>query len=242
MIELGINIDHVATVRQARRTYEPDPVAAATEAELGGADSITVHLREDCRHIQNRDVTLLRQSVTTKLNLEMSLSEEITRFALDIKPDQATLVPENRQEITTEGGLDLLVHANRSGEIVRRLKSIGVFTSAFIDPDPVQVRMAKELGFDAIEIHTGSYALAQGRRVAAELARITEAGCVATEIGLRLHAGHGLNYTNTPPIARIPAMAELNIGHAIVSRAIFVGLRTAVREMRQLMSDSIPIS
>ncbi len=239
MIELGVNIDHVATVRQARRTYEPDPVAAATEAEFGGADGITVHLREDRRHIQDRDVQLLRKSVKTKLNLEMSLSEEITRIALAIKPDQATLVPENRQEITTEGGLDLLTHATRTGEIVKRLKAIGIFTSAFIDPDLAQVRKSKDLGFDAIEIHTGSYALAEGSAAAAELKRITDAGRLATQLGLRLHAGHGLNYINTQPIARIPAMAELNIGHAIVSRAIFVGLRTAVAEMRRLMTDSV---
>jgi pyridoxine 5-phosphate synthase len=238
MIELGVNIDHVATLRQARRTYEPDPVQAATEAELGGADSITVHLREDRRHINDRDVKLLRQTVQTKLNLEMSLAEEIALIALEVKPDQATLVPENRLEITTEGGLDLFAHAPRTAEVVKRLRGIGVFTSAFIDPDPRQVQKAAELGFEAVELHTGSYASAPSEKVTAELARLVDAGRAAVAAGLRLHAGHGLNYHNTAPVVQIESMVELNIGHAIVSRAVFVGLRAAVREMRELMAEA----
>ncbi len=239
MIELGVNIDHVATLRQARRTYEPEPVQAAAEAELGGADGITVHLREDRRHINDRDVRLLRQTVQSKLNLEMSLAEEIVQIALDVEPDQATLVPENRQEITTEGGLDLLAHRERVAEVVHRLKHVGIVVSAFIDPELEQVRAAAEVGFDAIELHTGAYANAHGGAVDRELARHTEAGRVAVELGLRLHAGHGLNYRNTPAIARIPHMRELNIGHAIVSRAVFVGLRQAVREMKDLMASCV---
>jgi pyridoxine 5-phosphate synthase len=235
-IELGVNIDHVATLRQARRTYEPDPIQAAAEAELGGADGITVHLREDRRHIQDRDVRILRQTVQSKLNLEMSLSEEIVGIALEVVPDQATLVPEHRLEITTEGGLDLLAHRDRVAEVVHRLKHVGIFVSAFIDPVDEQVRAAAELDFDAIELHTGAYANATGDGVQEELLRHMNAGALAVELGLRLHAGHGLNYRNTPPIAQIPGMRELNIGHAIVSRAVFTGLRQAVREMKDVMA------
>lgn len=234
MAELGVNIDHVATLRQARRTYEPDPVQAAFEAELGGADGITVHLREDRRHISDRDVRLLRQTVQTRLNLEMSLAAEITAIALEVAPDQATLVPEKREEITTEGGLDLSRDPNRVGEVVKRLKDAGVFVSAFIDPEPKQIELARSLGFDAVELHTGEYANARGEAQAGQLDRLIAGGRAAVSQGLRLHAGHGLNYQNVAAVARIERMHELNIGHAIVSRAVFVGLRDAVREMKRL--------
>lgn len=235
MIELGVNIDHVATLRQARRTYEPDPVWAAAEAELGGADGITVHLREDRRHINDRDVEVLRRVVQCKLNLEMSMVPEIVEIAVRTRPEQATLVPEKRQEITTEGGLDLTHEPERAGEVVRRLKGVGVFTSAFIDPDAKQVELAASLGFDAVELHTGEYANAKGSEAEKQLGRLIGAGALAVGKGLRLHAGHGLNYRNVGPVAGIADMRELNIGHAIISRGVFVGLREAVREMKQAM-------
>lgn len=237
MVELGVNIDHVATLRQARRTYEPDPVWAAVQAELGGADGITVHLREDRRHINDRDVELLRQTVQCKLNLEMSLAEEIVRIALRTRPAQATLVPEKRQEITTEGGLDLGNDPNRSAEVVKRLKDAGIFVSAFLDPVEAQIDLAAEQGFDAVELHTGEYANATGSEVQHQLDRLILAGQWVRQRGMRLHAGHGLNYRNVVPVARITDMAELNIGHAIVCRAVFVGLREAVREMKRLIGS-----
>ena len=237
MVELGVNIDHVATLRQARRTYEPDPVWAAVEAELGGADAITVHLREDRRHVNDRDVELLRRTVQCKLNLEMSLAPGIVDIALSTKPDQATIVPEKREEVTTEGGIDLLRDADRITAVVRRLKSAGVFVSAFIDPDERQVVAAQQQGFDAVELHTGEYANAAGDKADAELERLVRAGSLAREHGLRLHAGHGLNYRNVGWVALLPHMRELNIGHAIVSRAVFVGLRQAVREMKDLINS-----
>ncbi len=236
MVELGVNIDHVATVRQARKTYEPDPVWAAAEAEFGGADGITVHLREDRRHINDRDVEILRKTVQCKLNLEMSIAAEIVDIAVKTRPDQATLVPEKRQEITTEGGLDLSHDPQAIASIVRRLKDAGVFVSAFIDPDAKQVELSKKLGFDAVELHTGEYANARGDEVCRQLDRLIKAGALTTQAGLRLHAGHGLNYRNVQPVARISQMRELNIGHAIVARSIFVGLRDAVREMKQLIN------
>jgi pyridoxine 5-phosphate synthase len=236
MIELGVNIDHVATLRQARKTYEPDPIWAAAEAELGGADGITVHLREDRRHIIDRDVQLLRQTVQCKLNLEMSLAPEIIQIAVKTVPDQATLVPEKRQEITTEGGLDLTANAAAVIDALARLKAANVSTSAFIDPDEKQITTAAEIGFDAIELHTGEYANARGDKVDHELERLKRAGQIVTRSGLRLHAGHGLNYRNVAAVAAIPMMRELNIGHAIVSRAIFVGLRQAVAEMKTVMN------
>ena len=235
MIELGVNIDHVATLRQARRTYEPDPVWAAAEAELGGADGITVHLREDRRHINDRDVQVLGQTVQCKLNLEMSIVPEIVEIALRAAPDQATLVPERRQEVTTEGGLDLGRESDRIGSIVQGLKRNGVFVSAFLDPDEKQIMLARQLGFDAVELHTGAYANALPDDAPEQLARLERAGEWIREGGMRLHAGHGLNYRNVGPIARIACMAELNIGHAIVSRSVFVGMREAVREMKRLM-------
>lgn len=237
MVELGVNIDHVATLRQARRGAEPDILQAAREAELGGADGITVHLREDRRHIQDADVVSLRAAIATRLNLELSLSEEILAFALRIHPDQATLVPERRQEITTEGGLDLLQSPDRIAQTVRRLRDRGIFTSAFIDPDLSQVKAAADLGFQAIELHTGAYAnAAPGDALKQQLQALQAAGAHALELGLRLHAGHGLNYANTPAIARIPGMFELNIGHSLVSHAIHLGLRTAVRRMKDILA------
>jgi pyridoxine 5-phosphate synthase len=240
MIELGVNIDHVATLRQARRTYEPDPVWAAVEAELGGADGITVHLREDRRHIDDRDVDVLRRTVQCKLNLEMSLAPEIVEIAARTLPTQATLVPERREEITTEGGLDLAADADRVRGVVERLKSLGVVVSAFIDPVLAQIDLASKLGFDAVELHTGEYANARDDEMALteQLHRLEQGGQWVRERGMRLHAGHGLNYRNVVPIARIPLMAELNIGHAIVSRSIFTGLRHAVREMKDLLDKS----
>ena len=244
MVELGVNIDHVATLRQARRTYEPDPIWAAAEAELGGADGITIHLREDRRHINDRDVALLRQAVHCKLNLEMSLFPEIVEIAIRTAPDQATIVPERRQEVTTEGGIDLTGdNAGPAGDAVARLKDRGVFVSAFIDPDEKQVYAAAKQGFKAIELHTGDYANAFNLhprgcnpKAHAALERLRHAAELAAKLHLRLHAGHGLNYLNVLPVANLPQMRELNIGHAILSRAVFTGLRKAVREMKDLLS------
>jgi pyridoxine 5-phosphate synthase len=240
MVELGVNIDHVATLRQARRTYEPDPVWAAVEAELGGADCITVHLREDRRHINDRDVRALRQTVQCKLNLEMSLAAQIVQIALEVRPDQATLVPERRQELTTEGGLDLTQSPKRIAEVVAKLKSEGIFVAAFIDPDRAQVRAAHELGFDAVELHTGEYANAQdAAEEKKQLQRLVSTVGLVTRHGLRLHGGHGLNYRNVASVAAIPGMRELNIGHAIISRAVFVGLRQAVAQMKLAMKQAM---
>lgn len=239
MIELGVNIDHVATLRQARRTYEPDPIWAAAQAELGGADCITIHLREDRRHIQDRDVHLLRKSVQCKFNLEMSLAQDIVEIALATLPHQATLVPERREEVTTEGGLDLLEHAGRVEKVLAQLDSAGIVCSAFIDPEEAQLRQAARLGFKAVELHTGTYAnAADPAQVRHELARLVEAGALCTSLDMRLHAGHGLNYRNTLPVASIAHMAELNIGHAIVSRAIFTGLTEAVRQMKAILNQA----
>lgn len=235
MPELGVNIDHVATVRQARRTYEPDPVWAAMAAELGGADGITIHLREDRRHIQDRDLRLLRETVAIKLNLELAANEEIVGIACETRPDQATLVPERREEVTTEGGLDLLADPESIRRAVERLKQAGIAVSLFLDPDRRQIEFAGTLGVQAVELHTGTYALAKGEKQNQELQRLTAAGAQIRELGLTLHAGHGLNYHNVGPVARIAGMHELNIGHAIVARAIFVGLERAVREMKDLL-------
>jgi len=236
MIELGVNIDHVATLRQARRTYEPDPVWAAVEAELGGADGITVHLREDRRHINDRDVQLLRQTVQCKLNREMSLAAGMVEVAVKAIPDQATLVPERRQEITTEGGLDLSQDTERAAGAVRRLLEAGVVVSAFVDPDEKQIELARQIGCNAVELHTGEYANAgEGGAAGEQLNRLAAAGEAVSQRGMRLHAGHGLNYRNVMAVARLRRMAELNIGHAIISRAVFVGLRGAVRDMKKLL-------
>jgi pyridoxine 5-phosphate synthase len=236
MLELGVNIDHVATVRQARRTYEPDPVWAAAEAELGGADGITIHLREDRRHIQDRDLELLRQTVNVKLNLELAAASEIVAIACRVKPNQATLVPERREEVTTEGGLDIASHRHAMAAAVGKLRDAGIYVSLFLDPDPKQLDLAKSLGAEAVELHTGSYANAKaGKQQKTELAKLVAAGKQIRDAGLGLHAGHGLNYHNVRPIVAVDGMHELNIGHAIISRAVFVGLREAVREMKRLL-------
>jgi pyridoxine 5-phosphate synthase len=235
MSELGVNIDHVATIRQARRTYEPDPVWAAAEAELGGADGITVHLREDRRHIQDRDVELLRKTVSVKLNLEMACSADIVEVACRIKPDQATLVPERREEVTTEGGLDVVGQRTAAEAAIKRLRDAGIYVSLFLDPDPRQLDLAKSLGAAAVELHTGKYAMANSKNRDIELKLLADAGKRIRDAGLALHAGHGLNYQNVRPVVSIPAMHELNIGHAIVSRAVFIGLREAFREMKALV-------
>lgn len=236
MPQLGVNIDHVATVRQARRTNEPDPVWAAALAELGGADGITLHLREDRRHISDRDLRILRESVTVKLNLEMACEPEICEIACDVKPDQATLVPEKREEITTEGGLDVLAHHDRVARTVERLRRSGVSVSLFLDPDPRQIEAAARLAVDAVELHTGRYALAAaGEARERELETLKSVGVLVCQAGMALHAGHGLTYRNVRPVAAIDGMHELNIGHSIVARAIMVGFEAAVREMKRLI-------
>ncbi len=233
MIELGVNIDHIATVREVRKTVEPDPVWAAALAELGGADGITVHLREDRRHINDRDVRLLRETVRAKLNLEMSCAPEIVQIACEIVPDQATIVPERRAEITTEGGLDVAASPSTVEKIIDKLHQKGVFVSLFLDPEPKQIETATLLKCDAVELHTGKYALAKtAPERQAELVRLTEAGKLITSYGMRLHAGHGLTYHNVRSVAAIPNMFELNIGHSIIARSLMVGLQQAVAEMK----------
>jgi len=236
MVELGVNVDHVATIRQARRTYEPDPVWAAVLAELGGADGITLHLREDRRHIQDRDLRVLRETVTIKLNLEMACEEGVLAIACQVKPDQATLVPERREEITTEGGLDVAGQLDRVAQVVRRLHDAGIYVSLFLDPDQAQIEAASRVAADAVELHTGQYALAKGKAQAEELAKLRAAGAAVRAAGMALHAGHGLTYRNVKPIAAIEGMHELNIGHSIVARAVMVGFERAVREMKELLS------
>lgn len=236
MAQLGVNIDHVATIRQARRTYEPDPVWAAALAELGGADGITVHLREDRRHIQDRDLRLLRETVTVKLNLELACVDEVIDIACSVRPTQATLVPERREEVTTEGGLDAAGNLKRVREATKRLRDAGIVVSLFLDPDRKQIDAAKSVGANAVELHTGAYALATAPAdIDAELEKQRTAAKAIIEAGLHLHAGHGLNYRNVRPIASIPNMEELNIGHSIVARAVMVGLQAAVREMKELI-------
>jgi pyridoxine 5-phosphate synthase len=233
-----VNIDHVATVRQARRTDEPDPVRAAVLAELGGADGITVHLREDRRHVQDRDVRLLMQTVRTGVNLELAGASEILELACELRPMQATLVPEKREEVTTEGGLDLGAHRTRAWvtPALRQLGARGVRTSLFIDPEETQVRASVELGVHAVELHTGEYANALGdpdREV--QLRRLEEAASLARELGLAVHAGHGLTYENVVPVAAIPEIEELNIGHSVISRSVFTGLKRAVQDMARII-------
>ena len=236
MAQLGVNIDHVATVRQARRTYEPDPVWAAALAELGGADGITIHLREDRRHIQDRDLRLLRETVTVKLNLEMATAEEVVQIACQVRPAQATLVPESRQEVTTEGGLDAAAESARVAEVVARLHAAGMVVSLFLDADERQIDAARDAGADAVELHTGQYALAAaGQAQERELERLARGAKHVVDRGLTLHAGHGLTYRNVRPVAVLPHICELNIGHAIVARAVMVGFQQAVREMKQLI-------
>lgn len=246
MIELGVNIDHVATLRQARRTWEPDPVWAAVEAHLGGADGITVHLREDRRHIQDDDVRKLRDLTRIKLNLEMAATDEMVGIACDLRPEMAMLVPEGRQEVTTEGGLDVLSQEARLTDIVARLDDAGIVTSVFIDPDIAQVEAAAQIGARVCEIHTGPYAHAfhaagrdtESPEVCVEIDKVFRAGEAIRELGMRFNAGHALNYYNVQPIAALPGVRELHIGHAIVSRAVFSGMREAVREMKRLMREA----
>jgi pyridoxine 5-phosphate synthase len=245
MIELGVNIDHIATIRQARRTYEPDPMWAAVEAHLGGADGITVHLREDRRHIQDADVRRLKETTQIKLNLEMAATDEMVGIACGLKPEMAMLVPEGRHEVTTEGGLDIVGQEARLKDVIARLADAGITTSVFIDAELPQIEAAARIGARVCEIHTGPYAHAfhdQGRdaeapNVVAELGKIRIAGQAIRDLGMRFNAGHALNYYNVQPIARLAGIRELHIGHAIVSRAVFVGLREAVREMKALMRE-----
>lgn len=239
MARLGVNIDHIATIRQARRTIEPDPVWGAALAELGGADGITLHLREDRRHIQDRDLRVLKETVQVKLNLEMAVSDEITQIALDVRPAQVTLVPEKREEVTTEGGLDVLGNLNRVKGCVEQFLEAGIEVSLFIDPDPRQIEASKSIKAQAVELHTGKYADATtAADQLRELQALQDSGKFARELGLLLHMGHGLTYRNVIPVATIPGVEELNIGHSIISRAVLVGMEQAVREMKRLVSNS----
>lgn len=243
MNKLGVNIDHVATVRQARRTDEPDPVWAAVEAELGGADGITFHLREDRRHINDRDAELLKRTVATKLNMEMSVNPGIVRIALRLKPDQCTLVPERRAELTTEGGLNVAGLRRRIAPVVRKLKGAGIITSAFIEPEADQIEASAECGFEAVELWTGGYAHAKGERAQVRaLTRLARSLELGWDSGLVVHAGHGLTYRNIEPIASLAAFEEFNIGHTIMARAMFVGLREAVREMKRLLDRAAQLA
>ena len=245
MIELGVNIDHVATVRQARRTHEPDPVWAAVEAHLGGADGITVHLREDRRHINDDDVRRLRELTHIKLNLEMAATRDMVAIACKLKPEMAMLVPEGRQEVTTEGGLDVAGQKKALTAVVKKLADAGIVTSVFIDADARQVDAAAAIGARVCEVHTGPYAHAfhakgrdaESKAVVAELAKIRKAGAAIRAAGMRFNAGHALNYFNVQPVAALDGVRELHIGHAIVSRAVFVGMREAVREMKRLIRE-----
>jgi pyridoxine 5-phosphate synthase len=234
-IALGVNIDHVATLRQARRARYPDPLYAALLAEEAGADSITLHLREDRRHIQDRDVTLLREALQTRMNLEMAVTEEMIRIAQKVLPQDCCLVPESRQEVTTEGGLDVLGQAARLGDAIKALAASAIRVSLFIDPDHAQIEAAKRAGAPVVELHTGAYADSTGAARAREFERLSAAAKFAARLGLVVNAGHGLNYHNVEPIAAIPEIVELNIGHAIVARSVIDGLAKAVRDMRELM-------
>jgi len=237
---LGVNIDHIATIRQARRTVEPDPVAAAVLAELAGADGITVHLREDRRHIQDRDVRLLRQTVRTHLNLEMAATDEMVAIALEIKPDYVTLVPERREEVTTEGGLEIAGQRQRMEQVVAQLQTAGIPVSLFIDADSAQIQASAVVGAKFIELHTGRYAEAHDEVSRAKELEVLAEGCrQAIAAGLRVNAGHGLTYWNVYPVACLEGMEELNIGHTIISRAALVGLERAVREMKQAMQGEL---
>lgn len=246
MIELGVNIDHIATLRQARQTYEPDPVWGAVEAHLGGADGITVHLREDRRHIQDHDVRRLREMTQIKLNFEMAATDEMVEIACGLKPEMAMLVPEGRHEVTTEGGLDVVSQESRLKNIIGRLADVGIMTSVFIDAELPQIEAAARIGAQVCEIHTGPYAHAfhaLGRDATApavvlELEKIRRAGESIQGLGMRFNAGHALNYYNVQPVAKLVGIRELHIGHSIVSRSVFVGIREAVKEMKQLIREA----
>jgi pyridoxine 5-phosphate synthase len=235
MPELGVNIDHVATLRQARKTYEPDPVWAAALAELGGADGITIHLREDRRHIQDRDLFALKESVHCKLNLELACNQEVLDIACRVRPQQATLVPERREEVTTEGGLDAVGQYDSVAAAVRQLQAAGIVVSLFLDAELPQIEAAAKMTVSAVELHTGQYALASGTDQQQELLKLIRGGRRIRELGMALHAGHGLNYHNVRAVAAIEGMRELNIGHSIVARAVMVGMAQAVREMKALI-------
>lgn len=234
MLRLGVNVDHVATVRQARRIDIPDPVEAALLAERGGADGITAHLREDRRHIQERDVELLRERVKTKLNLEMAVTPEMVGLAEKLRPDDACFVPERREELTTEGGLDVVTHKTKVQEAVKRLQGRGIHVCLFVDPQENQIEVGREVGAHGVEIHTGRYCNASGDRTK-ELEEVAAAASFAHRLGLEVHGGHGLNYENVLPIACIPEVVELNIGHSIVARAVMVGMEQAVKEMKGIL-------
>ena len=237
MVKLGVNVDHVATVREARGISEPDPVAAAVLAELGGADGITVHLREDRRHIRERDVRLLKETIKTRLNLELAMAPEILDFALEIKPYTATFVPEKREELTTEGGLDVIGHRLKLEPVIKQFKEAGIIVSLFIDPDFDQIEAAAAIGAQFIEIHTGRYCDAKNEEEEKKEFTLIDHACVAAaNFGLRINAGHGLNYRNVAPVAKLPGIEELNIGHSIIAHSIYVGLERAVREMKALVS------
>ena len=239
MIRLGVNVDHVATVRQARRVDVPDPVQAALLAEAAGADGITVHLREDRRHIQEHDVQLMRKRVQTKLNLEMAVTPAMVAFAEKLQPNDACFVPEKREELTTEGGLDVLSHRQKIREAVQRLQGNGVHVSLFVDPEPKQIEASRDVQADAVEIHTGTYCNAVGIERDKQLQAIVQAAKLAQSLGLEVHGGHGLNYDNVLPIVKISEMVELNIGHSIIARAVIVGIAQAVREMRDLLKQAV---
>ena len=241
MLRLGVNIDHVATVGQARKTIEPDPVWAAAEAELGGADGITFHLREDRRHIQDRDAVLLAETVNAKLNMEMALAGPIVKIALQLKPDQVCLVPEKRQEITTEGGLDVVKHLRAARQTVKKMHAGGIEVSMFIDPVLDQIKASADIGADSVELHTGTYANARTQRQTSKALRALEKGLIAgLELDLDVHAGHGITYHNVGPLASMAGFSEFNIGHSIIARAVFVGLRDAVKEMKELLDKFCP--
>ncbi len=237
MTSLGVNIDHIANLRQARQTIEPEPILLAMLAELGGADGITIHLREDRRHIQDRDVELLRKTVQSRLNLEMAATEEMTQIALKNHPDMVTLVPERREEVTTEGGLDVVENESKLKKVITKIQEAGIPVSLFVDPFEPQLEACSRTGANWIEIHTGNYANATFQNRALELAKIKEATAKATSLGLRVNAGHGLTYQNVEPIAAIQGIEELNIGHTIIARSIAVGLKEAVHEMKQLINN-----
>ena len=238
-MKLGVNIDHVATIRQARMTNEPEPVYAALLVQEALADGITTHLREDRRHIQDKDLYQIKDIIKIKLNLEMSLNEEIVNIALDVKPNQATLVPENRQELTTEGGLDVIKEFDRIKDATERLKAKNIFVSLFIDPDIKQIDASKKSGAQAVELHTGSYANAKTENsMAMELKKLKKAAEYAKSIGLEVYAGHGLTYENVKPVAAIEEITELNIGHTIIAKSVFVGLKEAVRLMREIIQEA----
>lgn len=237
MAKLSVNVDHVATVRQARLAAEPDPVVAAARAELAGADGITVHLREDRRHIQDRDVYVLRRTVKTELNLEMAATKEMLDVALEVKPDMVTIVPEKRQELTTEGGLDVKTHGESLKKFVSHLKDAGISVNLFIDPSPDAVKVCHRIGSDGLELHTGSYAETKGTARESELKRIYDSAVLSKRLGMRTHAGHGLDYNNILPVAAIREIDEFAIGYSIIARSVYVGIDEAVREMKRLIKE-----